>query len=158
MRLSLFIASITIAGLFQAAYPQNTPWGIAAAPLAGYAPQKVVYDISVDTPEELGQILDRMSALNIEYGSDPYDAAIIAVLQGPEMRFFDTRRFPEYEKLVRQAQELTTSGVIEFRMCQRAARLMDIQPEHVHGFIELVPMADAEIIRLQQEEGYAYMK
>jgi hypothetical protein len=28
----------------------------------------------------------------------------------------------------------------------------------LHGFVRVVPMADAEIVRLQQEEGYAYMR
>jgi hypothetical protein len=27
----------------------------------------------------------------------------------------------------------------------------------MHGFVEIVPMADAEIIELQQQEGYVYM-
>lgn len=159
MRKILLFASIIISCLHGAAtYAQDAPWGTAVAPVAGYAPQKVVYDITVDTPEELGQVLNRISALNIEYGSDPYDAAIIAVFRGPEMRFFATRDFDKYEDLVRRAQSLTTGGVIELRMCQHAAQQLGLQPEDIHGFIEMVPMGDAEVIRLQQDEGYAYIK
>ena len=33
----------------------------------------------------------------------------------------------------------------------------DVKPEDVHGFVNVVPMADAEIIELHHE-GYAYMK
>ena len=40
---------------------------------------------------------------------------------------------------------------------QLAAALRDVEPEDVHGFVKVVPMADAEIIELQHE-GYAYMK
>lgn len=31
------------------------------------------------------------------------------------------------------------------------------RPSDVHGFVQMVPMADAEIVRLQKE-GYAYMR
>jgi len=31
-------------------------------------------------------------------------------------------------------------------------------PKDIHGFVKMIPMADAEIIRLQLEEGYAYIK
>lgn len=138
---------------------ENSPWGTASpAPVVDYQPQKVVFDVAVDTPDDVDTILDRMSGLSVEYGSDPFDAAIVAVLHGPEMEFFTTGNFHRYEDLVRRAQSLTVGGVIEFRMCERAARNRGIRPEDVHGFIEMVPMGDAEVVRLQQEEGYAYIK
>jgi len=33
-----------------------------------------------------------------------------------------------------------------------------LKPEDIHGFVKMVPMADAERISLQQENGYAYMR
>jgi len=48
--------------------------------------------------------------------------------------------------------------MVKFRMCRVAARGYDLEPDDIHGFVEVMPMADAEIIRLQQEEGYAYMR
>ena len=140
------------------AYALTAPWGTAQAQESSYAPHKVVYDVSVSDPEGFDSLLDRLSGLSVEYGADPFDASIVAVLHGPEMHFFDIRKFNQHEELVRRAQSLTVGGVIELRMCQRAARNMGIEPEHVHGFIQMVTMADAEIARLQQEEGYAYMK
>lgn len=59
---------------------------------------------------------------------------------------------------MQRAQSLTVGTSVEFRMCRAAARLMRYQPEDVHGFVSMVPMADAEIVRLQQEEGYAYLR
>lgn len=147
-----------LSGWYPASHAENAPWGTAVAQETAYAPQKVVYDVTVNTPEEFDTILDRMSGLSGEYRADPFDASIVAVLHGPEMRFFDIREFDKYEALVRRAQSLTVGGVIEIRMCQRAARNLGIQPEHVHGFVQLVTMADAEIARLQHDEGYAYMK
>lgn len=159
MRMIFFIASVIITSMWGSiAHGQTAPWGTAVAQVAGYVPQKVVYDVTVSTPDELDMILDRISGLNVEYGTDPFDAAIVVVLHGPEIRFFDTNKFDEYEELMRRAQSLTVGGVIEMKMCQRAAQNLDLQPADIHGFIEMVPMGDAEIIRLQQEEGYAYMK
>lgn len=159
MRMMFVIASVIIASMWGGmAHSQNSPWGTAVVQVAGYVPQKVVYDVKLSTPEELDELLDRVSGLSIEYGTDPFDAAIVVVLQGPEMRFFDINKFDEYEDLMRRAQSLTVGGVIEMRMCQRAAGKLGLQPSDIHGFIDMVPMGDAEIIRLQQEEGYAYMK
>ncbi|HSH31022.1 MAG TPA: hypothetical protein VK971_14035, partial [Thiohalobacter sp.] len=63
-----------------------------------------------------------------------------------------------YRELMRRAQSLTVGGIIEFRMCRAAARGYGYVPKDIHGFVKMVPMADAEIVRLQQEEGYAYMR
>lgn len=159
MRLILiFITCMMASSGTLMAHAQTAPWGSAQAQKTTYAPQKVVYDVSVSTPEEFDVILDRLSGLSVEYGADPFDASIIAVLHGPEMHFLDSREFHNHEELVRRAQSLTVGGVIELRMCQRAARNRGIESEHVHGFIQMVTMADAEIARLQQEEGYAYTK
>ena len=49
-------------------------------------------------------------------------------------------------------------GAIEIRMCRIAARGHGFDPEDIHGFVQIIPMADAEIVRLQQEDGYAYMQ
>lgn len=137
---------------------ESAPWGLAQpAAETVYAPQKVVFDISLDSPEAFEVLMDRMSGLSYEYNADPFDASIIAVLHGPEMHFFTTDNFKQYEELVRRAQSLTVGDVIEFRMCERAAANRGIEPQDVHGFIQMVPMGDAEIVHLQQEEGYAFM-
>jgi hypothetical protein len=65
--------------------------------------------------------------------------------------------FDKHEELVRRAQDLTLNGVIEFRMCREAAGFHGYEPSEIHGFVTLVPMAEAEIIRLQ-EEGHAYLQ
>lgn len=159
MRMIFFIACFVSASLLASVvHSQDTPWGTAAAPVAGYAPQKVVYDIIAASEQEFSNVLDRMYALNVEYGSDPYDAVIIAVLRGPEIRFFDVRNFPQHEDLVRRAQALTSGGVIEFRICMHTAKSMGLDAEHFHGFIDMVPLGDAEIIQLQVEQGYAYSR
>jgi intracellular sulfur oxidation DsrE/DsrF family protein len=59
---------------------------------------------------------------------------------------------------MQRAYSLTLDNVIEFRMCEIAARGHGYEPKDIHGFVKMVPMADAEIIRLQREEHYAYMQ
>jgi intracellular sulfur oxidation DsrE/DsrF family protein len=135
----------------------NSPWGSAQHRPGTYAPQKVVYDVAVRTPAELDRVLDRISGLQNVYHADPMNASIVVVLHGDEMDYFDARQFTHYETLMRRAQSLTVSGVIEFRMCSLAAASRGLKAENVHGFVQMIPMGDAEIVRLQQEESYAYM-
>lgn len=144
-----------------AATAQDTaPWGTAADNQLDidYAPHKVVYDVSVDSRAVFERVLDRVSYLNNLYGADPFDASIILVLHGDEIPFFALKNQTQYHELMRRAQSLTVGGIIEIRMCRIAARGHGYAPEDIHGFVKMVPMADAEIVRLQREEGYAYMQ
>lgn len=152
-------ALMAMMALSAAASDPPAPWGNAQpAAQQVYLPQKVVFDVAVDTPEAIDVLLDRMSGLSVEYGADPFDASVVAVLHGPEMHFFTRDAFAGHEDLMRRAESLAVGGIIEFRMCERAAANRGIQPEDVHGFITMVPMGDAEIVKLQHEEGYAYIK
>ncbi|HLR12519.1 MAG TPA: hypothetical protein VK104_02760 [Burkholderiaceae bacterium] len=159
MECLLGIATLLPVSVPASAADQNAPWG-AAQPAAEqvYLPQKVVFDVAVDTPEAIDALLDRMSGLSVEYGADPFDASVVAVLHGPEMHFFTHDALAEHDELMRRAESLTVGGIIEFRMCERAAANQGIQPGDVHGFVTMVPMGDAEIVKLQQEENYAYIK
>lgn len=136
----------------------ETPWGRASLDAIDYAPQKVVYDVAEGDPERFDRILDRVSFLNNLYGADPFDASIVLVLHGGEIDFFAVENYEEHGELMRRAQSLTLAGPIEFRMCQAAAQARGYASEDIHGFVRLVPMADAEIIRLQQEEGHVFMQ
>ncbi len=136
----------------------EAPWGAAALEAIDYAPQKVVYDVAQGDLERFERILDRVSFLNNVYGADPFDASIVLVLHGDEIGFFAIENYGEYSELMHRAQSLTLSGPIQFRMCQVAAHERGFAPEDVHGFVDMVPMADAEIIRLQQEEGHVFMQ
>ena len=77
---------------------------------------------------------------------------------GSEIPLFAIENYAKHKELMVRAQSLTVGGTIEFRMCRIAARGHGFDPQDIHGFVQIVPMADAEIVRLQQEEGYAYMQ
>ncbi|MCZ7560805.1 MAG: DsrE family protein [Burkholderiaceae bacterium] len=135
----------------------NAPWGGAQEVPARYAPARVLYDVDNGGAEALGNILDRVSYLNKLYEADPFESAIVVVVHGDAIPLFGIRDFPKYRALMQRAQSLTRSGNIEFRLCRAAAGVLGYAPSDIHGFVRMVPMADAEIVRLQRE-GYAYMR
>jgi intracellular sulfur oxidation DsrE/DsrF family protein len=134
------------------------PWGRASLESIDYRPQKVVYDVAVDSVSAISRVLDRVSYLNNLYGADPFDASIVLVLHGDEIPFFAVKNSDRYRELMERARSLTLSGPVEFRMCRVAARGHGLEPGDINGFVKVVPMADAEIVRLQQEQGYVYMR
>lgn len=135
------------------------PWGGAAAPAAPeYAPQKVVYDVAAAGAAEFEGVLDRVSFLNTVYHANPFDASIVVVLHGNEIPLFAIRNYPGNQALMARVHSLTQAGPIEFRMCAAAARARGYQPGDIHGFVRMVPMADAELVKLQRVDGYAYMR
>ena len=136
----------------------NSPWGGTKVTATEYKPQKVVYDVHVRTVEAVESVLDRASYLSTITGADPFDQSIVLVLHGKELSFFAIKNYAKYTELMKRAQSLVESEALTIRMCKIAAQSQGFSPDDIHGFIEMVPMGDAEIIRLQYEEGHAYMQ
>lgn len=137
---------------------ESAPWGGADVTQTKYKPQKVVYDVHVKTVEAVESVLDRASYLSTITGADPFDQSIILLLHGKELSFFAIKNYEKYKELVHRAQSLVESEVLTIKMCKIAAQSQGFAAEDIHGFIEMVPMGDAEIIRLQYEEAHAYMQ
>lgn len=135
----------------------NAPWGSSNVLEIEYSKQKVVYDTAVKTVAALTSVMDRASYLSAINGADLFDNKIVIVLHGGEIDYFAIKNYPKYKALMERAQSLTAGGIIEFRMCKIAAEGHGYQPRGIHGFVSMVPMGDAEIVRLQHE-GYAYMR
>jgi hypothetical protein len=146
------------AGIVRADDNDTMPWGRASLEAIEYTPHKVLYDVAAGSIETFTRVLDRVSYLNNLYNADPFAASIVLVLHGDEIPFFAIKNLDRYRELMRRAQSLTLAGTVEFRMCRVAASGYGLEPEDINGFVKVVPMADAEIVRLQQEEGYAYMR
>lgn len=147
-----FPVSLSLAG------DANAPWGQAKLDNVQYKPHKVLYDVALSSEHAFVNMLDRVSYLNTIYGADPFEASIVVVLHGNEIPYFAIKNYPKYKELMQRAKSLTENGNIKFRMCKLAAQGHGFKPKDIHGFVEMVPMADAEIVRLQQDEGYAYMR
>lgn len=159
-KLLLFVFSLTIAvtPLAIASNTDSAPWGGAQVTATEYRPQKVVYDVHVKSVEEVESVLDRASYLSTITGADPFEQSIVLVLHGKELSFFAIKNLSKNEDLMRRAQSLVDSEALKIKMCKIAAQSQGYAPGDIHGFVEMVPMGDAEIIRLQYEEGYAYMQ
>lgn len=136
----------------------NAPWGTAAVIEQVYRGQKVVFDTTAGSPAGLASTLDRASFLSMLNGADPLENRIVIVLHGGAIPFFAIKNHAKNKDLMQRAQSLSVGDVVEYRMCRAAARMQGFNPEDIHGFVKMVPMADAEIVRLQQEEGFAYMR
>jgi intracellular sulfur oxidation DsrE/DsrF family protein len=137
---------------------ESAPWGSATEIEQAYSGQKVVFDTTADTMAGLSSVLDRASLLSALNGADPLENKIVIVLHGGAIPFFAIKNYGKHKDLMHRAQSLSVGDVVEYRMCRAAARLQGFQPKDIHGFVKMVPMADAEIVRLQQEEGFAYMQ
>lgn len=137
---------------------ENAPWGEAKEATDTYKPQKVLYDLTSGNIDTLTGLLDRVSYLNKLYNNDPFETSIVIMIHGKSLPFFARKNFAKYKKTITRAQNLTYGTNVEYRMCQASAKLHGYEPSDIHGFIRMVPMADAEIVKLQNEEGYAYME
>jgi len=157
LSLGLVFAGLFFSPLSHAA-ETHLPWGGASEINQVYSKQKVVFDTTSATVEGLTSILDRASFMSQLNGADPFETKIVIMLHGGAIPFFASKNYAKNKELMVRAQSLSVGDVVEFRMCKASAKLQGYKPNDIHGFIKMVPMADAEIVRLQQEEGFAYMR
>lgn len=124
---------------------------------ATYTPAKVVYDLSSPNPVVLGHLLDRMSMLQNLYGNDPLEASIVVVVHEGAIPLFSNRSQVEHAELMRRAASLVMGEIVAFRLCRASARMQGFHEGEFPAHVTLVPMADAEMAKLQGE-GYAYLQ
>ncbi|MGD8933653.1 MAG: DsrE family protein [Gammaproteobacteria bacterium] len=156
-----FTATAIIVLIFMAGsvYADNdAPWGRARLTDTEYKPHKVVYDVTTGKLEVMDHVLDRGSYLSNISGADPFDQSIVLVIHGSAIKFFAIENTAKYRAMMQRAASLVSSDVLKIRMCKIAAEAKGYKAEDIHGFVEMVPMGDAEIIRLQYEENHAYMQ
>jgi intracellular sulfur oxidation DsrE/DsrF family protein len=134
------------------------PWGYSKLTETEYKPQKVVYDVTTGKLEVMDHVLDRGSYLSNISGADPFDQSIVLVIHGAAIKFYAIENTAEYRAMMQRAESLVASDVLKIKMCKIAAEAKGYKAEDIHGFVEMVPMGDAEIIRLQYEENHAYMQ
>jgi intracellular sulfur oxidation DsrE/DsrF family protein len=122
-----------------------------------YAPSKVVYDISTPDPEALGLIFDRVNMLQNIYQNDSFEASIVLVIHEDAIPLFGANDKTMQPELMQRARSLSLGEIIKFRVCKASAAMQGFKKNDLQDFIVMVPMADAEIVKLQQE-GYAYLR
>lgn len=130
---------------------------VAYAEKLDYKPSRVVYDVADNDAVEIKHILDRVSLLQNVYGNDPFESSIVLVIHEQAIPFFTKNGNNRHKEIEERAASLATGEIIQFRVCRTSARMQNLTEKDFNSFIKLVPMADAEIIKLQND-GYAYMK
>ena len=121
-----------------------------------YTPAKVVYDLTSSNILEIKNILDRASLLQKIYDNDPFESSIVIVIHGKAIPRFARDSKSGNSEIIDRAQGLATGEVIQFRLCSASAKIQGYGKKDFSGFITMVPMADAEIVKLQHK-GYAYL-
>jgi len=122
-----------------------------------YKPSKVVYDLSDADLDGVNHILDRVSMLQNVYANNSFEASIIIVIHEGAIPLFSKKGKKQNAVLVQRAYNLTLGEIIQFRLCAASARMQGFKKNNFRKFITIVPMADAEIVRLQNS-GYAYLR
>ena len=119
-----------------------------------YSPSKVVYDLSSADSKVLKNVLDRISMLQNVYNNDSFEASIVVVIHEEAIPLFKNYR---PSGLMVRARSLAMGEIIKFQICKASAKMQGIAIADLHDFVEMVPMADAEIIKLQKA-GYSYIR
>lgn len=130
---------------------------VGLAETTPYQPSKVVYDISDPDPKILGMMLDRASMLQNIYQNDVFDSSIVFVIHEGAVPLFGKKEKNRYQDIMRRAHGLAQGEIIQFRICKASAAMQGYKEGDIQDFVQVVPMADAEIIKLQKE-GYAYLR
>lgn len=121
-----------------------------------YAPAKVIYDVASSDATAISQLIDRVTLLQNIYQHDSFDASIILVAHEGAIPFF-TKNNNTSREFVERVKNLALAEIVQIRVCETSANMQGLGKEDFDSFIQLVPMADAEIIKLQNN-GYAYLK
>lgn len=121
-------------------------------------PLKVVYDVAVDSPEAIVNVLARASHLSNITGADPLEGSIVLVLHGEEVVYFTRDNYETYQSIVDRAKSLSVGGIIRIRISELALKVRGMSAADVQDFLEVVPFGDAEIARLQVQEAHAYLQ
>lgn len=122
-----------------------------------YKPSKVIYDVSSKKTKDLNHILDRASLLERLYNNNPFESSIVIILHEGAIPLFVKSSTHYQADLIQRASSLSLGEIIEFRLCLASAKMQGFSKNDFDSFIKIIPMADAEIIKLQQQ-GYAYLR
>ena len=138
----IFVSYLLLGTTVQLYASDEAPWGVAGVLDIEYEPQRVLYELTTGDKNKLSRLLDRIVYLYKLYQSDPLGSSILVVIHGDAILYFAIDGFLKNEKIMRRAQSLTVGTSIEFRMCRAAARLLNYAANDIHGFVNMVPMAD----------------
>jgi len=122
-------------------------------PLEAKAPPGYVFDVTVNSAQELNVILNRADSMRKLFDPDQH-GRIAIVLHGDELQLFQKENYSANRSIVDRARLLDEAMVIDIKACQTRMRFLNIEPSELPEFIEQVPFAPAEIERLNKGYGF----
>lgn len=146
-RLHLCRAVVTVLLLGIAPVPASADIPGTSAPVRS----KVYLQISPDGREDLDALFRALedSVAAGEHQDDP----VVIVLHGPEAEPFIRRNYLQNRAIVDRAAKLRAFNRIELRMCETWMRLNGYGEDDLLPFVDTVPLAPAEVERLERD-GY----
>jgi len=121
-----------------------------------YVPGQVVYDVTSSDATKLSHVIDRAGLLQKIYQNDSFEASIILVVHAGAIPLFAKKNQDQHE-LIQRVKGLTLGEIIQVRLCEASANMQGLFKDDFDSFIQMIPMADAEIIELQKN-GYSYLQ
>jgi len=112
-----------------------------------------VFSVTVTSAKELEVVLNRAEDLRSLFDPEQH-SRIAIVLHGNELQLFQEQNYSSNMSVVDRARLLDQDNIIDIKACQTMMRTLDIDQNELPSFIEQVPFAPAEIMRLEQQEGF----
>jgi intracellular sulfur oxidation DsrE/DsrF family protein len=112
-----------------------------------------VFSVTVTSAQELDVVLNRAEDLRSLFDPEQH-SRIAIVLHGNELQLFQQQNYSSNMSVVDRARLLDQDNIIDIKACQTMMRTLDIGQNELPSFIEQVPFAPAEIMRLEQQEGF----
>ena len=120
---------------------------------AGGSPQKVIYHVNLGNE----QALDGLRNIRNHLSADP-KAKIVVVTHSKGIDFLlKDAKDKSGNRFIDQVERLKLQGV-QFDVCEIAMTSRGFKRDNFIEYASFVPSGVAEITRLQQMEGYAYLK
>ena len=127
--------------------------GCASTGGGGSSPQKVIYHINLGDD----QALDGLRNIRNHLSTDP-KAKIVVVTHSRGIDFLlKDAKDKDGNRYLDQVERLKLQGV-QFDVCEIAMTSRGLKRDNFIEYASFVPSGVAEITRLQQMEGYAYLK
>ncbi len=118
--------------------------------------KRYLYDISEHSIEDLKLLLQRAEEITQAETDNLEDLKIVMILHGPDIGWFTIDNYDDNKELVDLAKRLDTFDIIDLKVCETTMESMEIDRNQLPPFIESVPYAPDEFIRLS-DEGYIHL-
>ena len=113
-------------------------------------PLKYYFDVVRHSPDALLKVLTRAQSIYDQTQEQSRGTMqVVLVLHGPDITYFDSDNYEQYQEIVDLAASLDSIGVFDFKVCAASASNLGVAENRLPEFVELVPYGPAEVRRLE---------